>query len=329
MTAVMTAVTEQHQQKQSENLICRKTNLFNYNSLQLNPSLPSNKYVSSTNTIESETEKKKRSRSILHGVSENSQQGGLLGLIYTLILYLIHILYMSCVACKSLQLYLSLKLQTLCAKEDDAIILQRILYDKKHLTKIPKHLTINISRELSTTRNLQDWETIKYQLSKATCWAFEFGIQEVSVYDSLGMMKSVEVDLYKQQSTLLHEWITEKSLNLKEEQQQKDFKFTILSAENGKRQMRYVTQEIIKKHFNDDINVDLVDKYMHTDTISDPDLMIVYDGLPHNYISLDDYPPWYIRLTEIVNCTSCHCLDYNVFSKCLYKFSKVEQRFGR
>jgi hypothetical protein len=32
---------------------------------------------------------------------------------------------------------------------------------------------------------------------------------------------------------------------------------------------------------------------------SDPDLMIVYDGLPHNYISLDGYNPWQIKLTEI------------------------------
>lgn len=64
------------------------------------------------------------------------------------------------------------------------------------------------------------------------------------------------------------------------------------------------------------------------DSISDPDLMILYDGLPHNYVSLGGYPPWHIRLTEIANCSNYHDLDYNLFSKCLYRFSKVQQRFG-
>lgn len=63
--------------------------------------------------------------------------------------------------------------------------------------------------------------------------------------------------------------------------------------------------------------------------MSDPDLMIVYDGLPHNYISLDGYPPWFIRLTEIANCSNHHKLNYDLFSKCLYRFSRVEQRFGK
>ena len=34
--------------------------------------------------------------------------------------------------------------------------------------------------------------------------------------------------------------------------------------------------------------------------ISDPELMLVYDALPHSYISLDGFPPWHIRLTEFV-----------------------------
>ncbi|KAI7900705.1 uncharacterized protein BX663DRAFT_439079, partial [Cokeromyces recurvatus] len=108
-----------------------------------------------------------------------------------------------------------------------------------------------------------------------------------------------------------------------------EIKFSILSSENGKPYIGRVTQQLACNHLNDNIDINLVNQYMHIDTISDPDLMIIFDGLPHNYISLDDYPPWHIRLTEMMNCFNCHYLDYNLFSKCLYKFSKVEQRLGR
>lgn len=45
---------------------------------------------------------------------------------------------------------------------------------------------------------------------------------------------------------------------------------------------------------------DIASKSFIEDSISDPDLMLVCDGLPHNYISLDGFPPWHIRLTEFL-----------------------------
>lgn len=117
--------------------------------------------------------------------------------------------------------------------------------------------------------------------------------------------------------------------------------------------MGHVAQEIaLQSYDKSKIDIKLVDKYMHgklgenrnlhqhsiisytttlntENTISDPDLMIVYDGLPHNYISLDGYPPWFIRLTEIANCSNYHKMTYDLFSKCLYRYSRVEQRLGR
>ncbi|KAF1798498.1 Decaprenyl diphosphate synthase-like protein [Mucor lusitanicus] len=158
----------------------------------------------------------------------------------------------------------------------------------------------------------------------STCWAWDFGIKEVSVYDASGIMKSVSVDLYKQQSTILHDYMIKYN---KGEKIRPALKFSILSIENGKQHMGRVVQEMAKD-YPDTIDIPLVDQYMHMDSVSDPDLMILYDGLPHNYVSLDGYPPWHIRLTEIANCSSYHHLNYHVFSKCLYRFSKVEQRFG-
>ncbi|GAA5807663.1 hypothetical protein MFLAVUS_001034 [Mucor flavus] len=203
-------------------------------------------------------------------------------------------------------------------------ITKRIQHDKTQLTKIPQHLSINVSRELLSTRSLKDWQETMYNISFMTCWAWEFGIKEVSVYDASGVLKSMSVDLYKQQSATLHEWIKTSTL---EEKKRPAVKFTILSSENGEQHIGKVTREMAL--VKGTIDMKLVDEYIHVDTISDPDLMIVYDGLPHNYISLDGYPPWHIRLTEITNCSHYHQLNYHLFSECLYRFSKVEQRFGR
>ncbi|KAI8979002.1 hypothetical protein BDB01DRAFT_725898 [Pilobolus umbonatus] len=135
----------------------------------------------------------------------------------------------------------------------------------------------------------------------------------------------MSVDLYKQQSTMLHEW-----MRTSDNKENTAIKFSILSDKDGHKEMGYVTQKIAKTLKSTDLlDVQLVDDYIHDhQSISDPDLCIVYDGLPHNYISLDGYPPWHIRLTEIINGSYYHTLNYALFSQYLYRYSKVEQRFG-
>ncbi|KAI8639076.1 Decaprenyl diphosphate synthase-like protein [Parasitella parasitica] len=164
-----------------------------------------------------------------------------------------------------------------------------------------------------------------YDVSMATCWAWDFGVKEVSVYDASGVIKSMSIDLHKQQSTILHDYMVK--YNKGEKKRPSMVKFSILSIENGKSYVGQVAQQMAKDNHGQ-IDIKLVDKYMHMNSVSDPDLMILYDGLPHNYVSLDGYPPWHIRLTEIANCSDYHALNYHLFSKCLYRFSKVQQRFG-
>ncbi|RUS15144.1 hypothetical protein BC937DRAFT_92844 [Endogone sp. FLAS-F59071] len=35
---------------------------------------------------------------------------------------------------------------------------------------------------------------------------------------------------------------------------------------------------------------------------TEPNLMIVIGGTPHKFVSLEGFPPWHVRLTEIVVC---------------------------
>ena len=81
--------------------------------------------------------------------------------------------------------------------------------------------------------------------------------------------------------------------------------------------MGAVVQRMAKQINVNDVHIDLVDKHMHgkegkiskgeyvlkpciEDSFSGPDLMIVYNGLPHHYVSLDGYSPWHIKLTEFM-----------------------------
>jgi hypothetical protein len=61
-----------------------------------------------------------------------------------------------------------------------------IQHDKEQLTKIPKHMSITISREFQNTRSSAQWQIIMDDVCMASCWAWEFGIKEFSVYDASG-----------------------------------------------------------------------------------------------------------------------------------------------
>lgn len=93
------------------------------------------------------------------------------------------------------------------------------------------------------------------------------------------------IDLYKQQSAMLHQWINRSSLEEKKRPGTVLYncycykrriliccvslviKFSILSGENGRAHMGHVTQEIaMKASPNDKIDMRLVDEYMHCKT---------------------------------------------------------------
>ncbi|KAL0139554.1 hypothetical protein V8B55DRAFT_1525060 [Mucor lusitanicus] len=219
--------------------------------LQLNTT----KYISNINTTETSAEISKRSRA---DKIKNSNRNTLSHVFLTAILYTLHFIYISFIAFKSLYSYLENLLRDTHQHPHD--IHQRIQFDKTQLTKIPEHLTINVSRELASTRSCKEWEKLMYDISMSTCWAWDFGIKEVSVYDASGIMKSVSVDLYKQQSTILHDYMIKYN---KGEKIRPALKFSILSIENGKQHMGRVVQEMAKD-YPDTIDIPLVDQYMHS-----------------------------------------------------------------
>lgn len=166
--------------------------------LQLNTTT-TKKYISNINTTETSSEISKRSRADKIKKNNNNTFSHVF---FTTILYTLHFLYITFIAFKTLYSYLENLF-----RNNHYDIHQRIQFDKSQLTKIPKHLTINVSRELSSTRSCKDWEKLMYDISLSTCWAWDFGIKEISVYDASGIIKSMSIDLYKQQSIMLHDYM--------------------------------------------------------------------------------------------------------------------------
>ncbi|KAI9312841.1 Decaprenyl diphosphate synthase-like protein [Dichotomocladium elegans] len=242
-----------------------------------------------------------------------------------LLLYVIYSIYLTYIGFRTLR---SLGYSRLLQYTDLDERINTIRRDKAQLTKIPKHLSILISRELED-RDLEDWELIVNDICLTSCWAWAFGIEELSVFDGSGTLKEMIIDVYKRQSTMMHQWM--KSPSSSADGARPGIKFTILSTADGRASLAKTTRDIAKHAIAEGKAVDiaLVDRFVHESSTSDPDLMLVYSGLPHNYISLDGFPPWHIRLTEFVNINEFHRLDYALFAQCLYKYSKVEQRYGR
>ncbi|SAL97884.1 hypothetical protein [Absidia glauca] len=248
------------------------------------------------------------------------------------ILYLIHMLYMAYIAQKVLRTNAKQQWQNLLLAyqplADDKQSLARghsdrfyslLKDDQRRLTKLPGHLAITLSTELLLDRTNEDWTTIIQDLGQVACWAWEMGIKELSVFDASGTLKSRAVEIAKQQSMALHQWKQHYHSDLIPEN---DFQCSILSLEDAQSYLVHATQKAYQHHLkNEEIDIEWVDGVMQA-SMTDPDLMIVYDGLPHHYISLDGYSPWHIRLTEFI-------LNYDLFISSLFKYARVEQRFGR
>lgn len=73
-------------------------------------------------------------------------------------------------------------------------------------------------------------------------------------------MKSMATDLYKQQSNMLHEWIKN---NEGSHHDRSGIQFTILSSENGKKQLSKITCEIASSHNKEDVDIQFLDTYIH------------------------------------------------------------------
>ncbi|KAJ3389138.1 ditrans,polycis-polyprenyl diphosphate synthase [Entophlyctis sp. JEL0112] len=78
---------------------------------------------------------------------------------------------------------------------------------------------------------------------------------------------------------------------------------------------------------SDKIDLKFVDELLKVPDFCEPELMYVFDGAD-DVLTLDYYPPWEIRLTEICHVKSPGIPSYENFLKGMDMYSKREKRIG-
>lgn len=129
-------------------------------------------------------------------------------------LYILHIVCLIYTACCALRKYINYQISSSSLYSNHQTVRSQIRHDKAQLTKIPQHLSFLLSQELASERTAQEWEMLIHDICLATCWAWEFGIKEVSVFDASGELHAMSMDIYKQQYNTLLQWIKSSSSSL-------------------------------------------------------------------------------------------------------------------
>ncbi|KAI8060868.1 Decaprenyl diphosphate synthase-like protein [Gongronella butleri] len=235
------------------------------------------------------------------------------------LLYLVHILYLVYLAGRSVQTTLWQRWQQFQLPMD-------LDSDKQRLKKVPAHLCIVVSSELH--RSDSDWHAIIHDLCQVACWAWHMGIETLTLFDASGKLKSLAIPIYKQHDLMLHDWCHIHGLQVPS---QDDFLLTIASLDDAHNDLVHAARHAHQHLVSNQLSTNAIDQTLVNALIpgTDPDLMIVYDGLPHDFLYINGYSPWHLKNTEFINATHYHRFDYALFSHCLYKYAKVEQRFGR
>lgn len=123
----------------------------------------------------------------------------------------------------------------------------------------------------------------------------------------------------------------------------------LLSADDGRSTMVDLTKTLAEmsqrgKLAPEDISTELIDAEICEGVMGEPDLLVLFG----EKVVLDGYPPWQVRLTEILYVLSLaerpfihtdlshsHVPDntegvgYQVFLRALHRYAKAQMRFGR
>jgi dehydrodolichyl diphosphate syntase complex subunit NUS1 len=195
---------------------------------------------------------------------------------------------------------------------------------------VPKNLRIPDHIAMAFTD-----ESNRLELNSITdliCWCKQLGIKYITLYDDLGRLKAKQKELYRfldYKASLIDD---DSSSNGNQYQckpattlQLKNISYikglTILSRLDGRQKFVSDIRDLLKVE-PDKIDLDLVQK--HVGWTCDPELLVIF-GFQQ---CLHGFPPWQLRLTEILSIPSHRSVTYRMFIDCLEKFSRTTQRLG-
>uniref|UniRef100_A0A6G1SKH1 ditrans,polycis-polyprenyl diphosphate synthase [(2E,6E)-farnesyldiphosphate specific] n=1 Tax=Aceria tosichella TaxID=561515 RepID=A0A6G1SKH1_9ACAR len=184
--------------------------------------------------------------------------------------------------------------------------------------RIPRHLALTFTDE----SNRLDLNSI----TDLICWCKQLGVKYITLYDDLGRLKAKQKELYRfldYKASLIDDSTSNENeptmMQLKHISYIKGL--TILSRLDGRQKFVTDIKDLLKVE-PAKIDLDLVQK--HVGWTCDPELLIIF-GFQQ---CLHGFPPWQLRLTEILSIPSHRNVTYRMFIDCLEKYSRTTQRLG-
>lgn len=172
--------------------------------------------------------------------------------------------------------------------------------------RTPKHIALSFTNE----QDCLDLDAI----ARLLCWCRQLSIRHITLYDDLGRLKDQQKELFKHIEFIMKSFGCEKPVNRLDG-------LNIISKTDGREKFLSEVKEIVMLK-PDSIDLETVNS--RAGWPSDPDLLISF-GSP---LCLYGFPPWQLRLTEILSLPTHRKLPRKVFTDCLIRYSRISQREG-
>lgn len=244
---------------------------------------------------------------------------------------------------------------------------------KKILRQLPKHISLiirplTIKKQSSSSfiiagKDIRAWTD---ELGHWVCWCWIVGIRDISFFDQLGLLKEHAEDLETAIMRAIDE-MNVKKMGVKEHYQPTfkiyisgnlaplqydalnraettDIHINLISSKDGRSRIIEWTKNFMRNFSksgtaipsHDQVYQQLCETSMVSPPhifSSDPSLLYVLPVAPNQQLTLDYYPAWESRLTEIYAADYGTLQEkdglYKVFWDGLLKFNKIEMRFGK
>lgn len=195
--------------------------------------------------------------------------------------------------------------------------------DLQGLTKLPKHLSIILELD-DDDSSPAALEALVNDVCEVAAWSACAGIPMLSIYEKTGILKSSIPHLHRRISRTLSAYYgssnpAKPTVSLRAPHMQAfsppsspptgsatsksppHLSILLLSASDGRRTLVDLTKTLAEmsqksKLSPEDVSADLIDAELTESVMGEPDLLILFG----NSVTLQGYPPWQVRLTEIL-----------------------------
>jgi len=192
--------------------------------------------------------------------------------------------------------------------------------DIQGLTNLPRHLSIILELD-HNEKSPAGLESLVNDVCEVVAWSACAGIPMLSIYEQTGVLKSSIPYLHKRISRTLAAYYgsqnsSKPTISLRAPHMQAfsppssphvnsksapHLSILLLSASDGRRTLVDLTKTLAEmsqkaKLAPEDISTELIDAELTESVMGEPDLLILFG----DSVVLQGYPPWQVRLTEIL-----------------------------